>query len=519
MTTASQSAGDTAAKKQYPGGQLDLASARSSPKLRMKSKRVVLIDEVDGAPAELTTGEGSFVAVAEGRTVAFGHRGKICMLSTPTTYERSLIWVYYQEGDQRHYFMPCPHCGEDVNFVWENFDWTTDEAGQVSEVWYKCQNSECGERIYNHHKAQMLPSGDWKPTAKAISESKRSYYMPAFLSPVGMLDWKTIVERYLKAVEDPLAMASWVNLYCGLPYKQAGHRPKADNVIRNKGAYQSGNIPDGVLFLTAFVDVQRGKKGTDAKPARLEMEICGHGYAYKTWSIEYIVVEGAINDAFSGAWEDLHQMALEGCFRYTRGDGRTFGLDLILLDSGDGVYYETVYEFSGRWKNTFPSKGFRHTPGQKQSVVQTMDPMTKDNFKRYRAMNQPGHGVVLYEIATNYYKRALYNRLAIERRPGEVQKPGFCDFPTDYKKEYFQQLTAEELLEDNSFDAGGRANEAHDCRVGNMCAADIFLDAMVVDFQKRYRDAGYDKYQLTNIDKKFVLEFLKQETARALKEN
>jgi len=506
--TKSRKTGDTATKKQYPGGQLDLASARAAPKLRMKSKRVVLLDEVDGAPAELTTGEGSFVSVAEGRTVAFGHRAKICLLSTPSTYEKSIIWIYYQEGDQRHYFMPCPHCDKEMTFLWEYFRADVVD-GYCREVWVECPH--CEKKIFNHHKTQMLPAGKWKPTAKSVNKFRRSYYMPAFLSPVGMLDWMTIYERYLKAQDDNMAMASWTNLYCGLPFKELGIRPKVDNVIELKGGYKSREVPSGVLFLTMFVDVQRGSKKDKANPPRLEMEVCGHGAGYRTWSIDYIVVKGEIDDAYSGAWDKLNQLAVEGKFRYARNDGFEFGLDVVLLDSGDGVYMHTVYEFSGRWDNTFPSKGFRDLGRQ---APEKGDQLGRDNARKYR-VSKMTEGVMLHEISTNFYKRMLYRNLGIKRIPGALQKPCFCDFPRDYSKRYFEMLTAEELREDGSFHAGGRRNEAMDCRVGNMCAADVFLDAMVADFRLHYQKEGLDKWEVQNqIRTPFVLEYLAQLTAR-----
>lgn len=512
-STKSRKTGDTAGKKQYPGGQLDLASARSAPKLRMKSKQIVLLDEVDGAPPELVTGEGSFVAVAEGRAVAYGHRARIALMSTPTTFESSLIWKYYQDGDQRKYFMKCPHCAGKLTFEWEGFKWSLDDDNRVAEVWFDCPH--CHGKIFNHHKTQMmspLNGAEWVPTATAISKTKRSYYLPAFYSPVGMLSWTTIVERYLKALDDPLSMASWVNLYCGLPFKDVGTRPDSEIVIQNKGSYRHKTIPDGVLFLTMFVDVQEGSKRKDlAKPQRLELEVLGHGAGYRTWSIDYQVIPGAIHDAFSGAWEEMHQMAMSGAFRYKRSDGRAFALDIVLIDSGSGGHYDTVYEFCGRWANTFPSKGFQDVTRLDRKNLG--DVLTKDNFKRYRASKRP-EGVMLYEISTNYYKRQLYKRLRIERIPGAIQKTGFCDFPQDYGPEYFKQLTAEELRSDGSFHDGGRAHEALDCRVGNMCAGDIFLDAMVADFQSKYRSDGMDKYQVQDIDKNFILEFLKIETMR-----
>jgi phage terminase large subunit GpA-like protein len=70
-------------------------------------------------------------------------------------------------------------------------------------------------------------------------------------------------------------MRSYVNIYAGLPYKDTGSRPKLSTVIALKGNYVSGTVPEGVLFLTAAVDVQAGSQKDPDNPPRLEMEVLG----------------------------------------------------------------------------------------------------------------------------------------------------------------------------------------------------------------------------------------------------
>jgi phage terminase large subunit GpA-like protein len=68
----SRRTGDKIDSKQYPGGALNIGSAQSASKLRSKSKRVLILDEVDGAPPQLSTGEGNWIDVAIARTNAWG---------------------------------------------------------------------------------------------------------------------------------------------------------------------------------------------------------------------------------------------------------------------------------------------------------------------------------------------------------------------------------------------------------------------------------------------------------------
>jgi phage terminase large subunit GpA-like protein len=505
--------GDTADKKMYSGGALHMGSARSAPGQRMKSKQIVYIDEADSAPKELKTGEGNYVGVLEGRQVTYGRRKKMVVLSTPTTFEESVVYPLYQSGDQRHYYMPCPHtdCGAELTLLWEGFRADLTEDGKIISVWYECPH--CEQKIYNHHKSEMLPSGRWVAHEKSRDKFTISYYIPAFLSPLGMLTWTEIYQKYLEALEDPSRMPSFVNLYCGLPYLEIGSRPNWKKVCKLRSTYKSREIPDGVLFLTMAMDVQQGSKAKKA-PARVEIEVLGHGAGYRTWSIEYIIVEGGIKDAFDGAWEKIHQMYSDGYFSYRRSDGMEFQPRLTFIDSGDGTEYTTVYEFTQRVQFCFPIKGFGYKK-IKDRKIDDKDHETVNNYRRYRASVQTSHGVTLYDISTNHYRNLVYRNIDLKRDPAsKVQKPGFCEFPSDYTDTYFKQLTAAEKLPDNSYSKAGRDIEALDCRAYNLCAGEVFLDGHVAQLRAQKKQEGHSGVELLDITKATVLQILKMATER-----
>ncbi|MHC4363647.1 MAG: phage terminase large subunit family protein, partial [Planctomycetota bacterium] len=91
----SRRSGDLIFTKEFVGGALDMSSAQSAAGLRSDSKRILIPDEVDGAPPELRTGEGNWLEVARARTNAWGTKAKIFILSTPTTYDTSMIYSEY----------------------------------------------------------------------------------------------------------------------------------------------------------------------------------------------------------------------------------------------------------------------------------------------------------------------------------------------------------------------------------------------------------------------------------------
>jgi len=271
-----------------------------------------------------------------------------------------------------------------------------------------------------------------------------------------------------------------------------------------------GTVPDGVLYLTIGMDVQRGSEKDPNNPPRLEMEILGHGKDWRTYSIDYLRFEGDVHDPAGGAWAKFTEYATETNLVFKRSDGYEFSPEVIFIDSGDGMLTETVYEFCAGWQHTYPIKGFNLL---KNTKADKGDTFGTSNFRPYKYI-KVNENLVLYEISTNHYKKQTYRNLKKERQPGETQKPGYCDFPRDYEQRYFEMLTSEELRSDGSFHAGGRRNESLDCRVYALCAGHVYLDALVKDFQAAYKNEGYTPQQLIDINHKFVLEFLSKKTAR-----
>ncbi len=495
-----------------------MASAQAAASLRADSKRVLCRDELDGAPPQLRTGEGNWVDVSYVRTNAWNDRRKVFDVSTPTIAGESIIEREYERGDKRKFLVPCPHCGA-FQELREGTDGTQHglkadtEAGRLVTVYYACEH--CREPIYNHHKNYMLPNGYWEPTA--ISESKvlRSYHISSLYSPVGMLSWEEYYHAWKRAIDSgsPDDMRSFANLYRGKPFRDSGARPKLENVIELRGGYREGTVPDGVLFLTCAVDVQRGSGRNKKNPPRLEFEVCGHGAAFRTWSILYRRFEGEVADPFSGAWADFREFVQEGGLSFERSsDKRVFDVPIIFVDSGDGATTGVVYRFTSGWRGAYPSKGFSALRKTKKGVG---DEMNLFNARRYRVA-KVGEGITLYEISTNFYKNHIYNNLKITRDTElDEQKPGFCDFPVEYGEEYFKMLTAEEKRGDGSFhNVGQRRNEALDCRVMNLCACDVYLDAWIANLREVAKKKGANALQLKEINHQFVLNLLKENTKK-----
>lgn len=516
----SRKTGDKTFSKQFKAGAaLDMASAQSAASLRSDSKRVLILDEVDGAPIQLRTGEGKYTKVAEGRTRAWDGREKIMALSTATTYDNSEIWQRYLLGDKRQFIIPCPLCGKEQWLDHEAGDGSqhglkpVTEAGRLVDAVYMCDY--CHDAIHNHHKYRILNAGDWVPQVVTAPLHRRSYQISSLYSP--FFSWMSYWQEYEEALEEPDGMRAFTNLYKGMPYRETGARPVLERVIELKGAYATGMVPDGVIYITIGVDVQRGSekyeqgKDSDNKP-RIELEIAGYGFGYRSWSIDYLVFEGAVDDPQGGAWSALREYIEKGGFEFRRSNGVVMHPGIIGVDANDHYTTAAVYEFCTGYSVMHPLRGaqeLKRKKGEKRDNGGTTDQVRHSNVKRFRWIKADNDQNVLM-INTAYYKNMIYQRLKKKRAPEDQDQPvGFMDFPVTYTEKYFRGLTAEERLADGSFHCpSGRRNEQLDCRVYSQCFADVYLDNLVNDLRAYAKAKGARQAQIQSIDSKYALAFL-----------
>jgi phage terminase large subunit GpA-like protein len=503
----SRQSGDTLGFKEFAGGGLSMTSSRSAAGLRSDSVQVLILDEIDGSPSELLTGEGNWLDVSLARTQAYGDRKKILALSTPTTYFESQINLLYESGDQRKFLVPCPFCGkmQELRFGDDSTQYglrPIREAGVLVDVYYECEF--CHDAIFNHQKPQILNKGRWVPSAKDRG-AVLSYHISSLYSPVGMLSWLALYKLYEKAQKRPDGMGTFKNLYLGVPSKQEGSKPDIGKVIELRGDYRAGRVPGGVLYLTVGVDVQRGSKKDEKNPPRLELEVLGTCAGYRTASIDYKIFIGEVDDPYGGAWEDLYKWAEDGGLVYENKQGQEFHVKMVFIDSGYNP--DVVYEFCSRWEHTYPSKGFSLL---KRRKGESIDLAGSNLRKRYRPVKLASD-LILYEISTLYFKNRVYNNLKIKKREMGKQPPGFCAFPIDYGENYFKQLTAEEKKTDGTFSCpSGRRNEALDCRVMALCAAVVYLDSYVSDIRAGVKSRGGGPVELQQITYRSVIDNLEK---------
>jgi len=517
----SRRTGDKTFTKLFVGGFLEMASAQSSASQRSDSIRVLVRDETEGAPKELTTGEGSYLKTSAARVKFWGDRKKITDLSTPALLDGSYIDPAYEAGDKRLYMVPCPMCKK-TQPLFEipeegSYGLRADRvAGKIDKIYYLCDF--CHDAIFDTSKYTMFNAGKWEPTAVSKSLIYRTYHINSLYSPPRTVSWKDYYEEWETSKVSPEDERGFINLWAGLSYVETGDRPKVESVHHLRGLYHEGTVPEGVLFLTGAVDVQRGsdkyremtsddlkmemdaarKLGKIENFPRLEIEILGQGGGYRTWSIAYERFEGHLDDIESGAWEKLTDYfkrlaedsdIVKGGYKmpaFKRLDGYNFEIPLVFVDARDGTMTEIVYSYTQKYSTFYPSMGANKLVDiKKKGDIESSHDRGRWNIKK------AGQDLFVYLIATNYYKKRIYNRSKIERVAVGNQRPGFMDHPVEYDDRYFEMLFSETHRKDGSFHAGGRRNEALDIKVYNLCAGDVWLDMMVDHWRRIYQGRGY----------------------------
>lgn len=446
----------------YLGGWLMFSWAGSPRTLRGRSAPITQADEIDGYEA---TPEGDPGELLAQRAASFGDEALRTESSTPTIEGASRIDTAYQEGDQRRFYVPCPHCSHEQYLRWDNVIWTgrasrdIDDAEedlgkehQPETAAYACEGCGAlwsdGERIAAIREAEKNGAG-WR--ASKPFRGHASFDAPEMLSTFRRL--RDIVQSYL----DKLAlgdMQSFVNVSLAQVYTEKGEKADPSSLQLRAEQYRA-EVPTGGLYLTAGIDMQMD---------RLECEVVAWGIGEESWSVAYYVLWG--DPLEQDVWDDLDDV-LAGTYQHE--SGAVLSISSAVLDTGGTKkqgqsYTQAAYDYArGKTgRRLFAGKG---VGGWGRPIVEK--PQRKQSGKKARKVD-------LFLVGVDEAKLVVMRRLAAtvgaDTRTGG---PGYCHTPSDRDAEWYRQLTAEKLLTHyvkgqpvRSWSKPDRArNEALDCRV------------------------------------------------------
>jgi phage terminase large subunit GpA-like protein len=227
--------------------------------------------------------------------VTFRGRRKIFVASTPTLKGLSRIEAAFAEGDQRRYFVACPHCGDKAVMTWARIRWP---EGRPEEAAAACD--ACGAFATEADKHAMVAAGEWRATATGDGRTA-SFHLPALLSPFE--SWAEQVTAFLACKDDPARLQTFVNIKLGEAFEDTATAPVfADALVSRAEPCDVpwlDNLPDGAAVLTGGADVQAD---------RIELETVAWGKGEENWSVAYDIIAG--DTSREEVWAALDRLLL-----------------------------------------------------------------------------------------------------------------------------------------------------------------------------------------------------------------
>lgn len=410
----SRNAANSTLQKTFAGGSLSVGGANSAASLASRSIRLLVLDEVDRYPPELP-GEGNTIAIAIKRTTAFRRRRRVLMLSSPTLVNGP-IHRWFQRGDQRRYWVPCPACGHLHVFTWANVRW---QDGDPTTARLHCP--ACKHALTEAERIGCLAKGEWRADEPdRVDRSIVSFHLWEGYSPLSSL--AEIVTGFLRAREaqktgDRSEMHVWQNTTLAEPVEpDDGEGVESHVLLMRREAYDA-DLPQPVCCLTAGVDVQDD---------RFEVLVWGWAPGEEAWLVDRQVIPG--DTSRPEPWDALTQLLDHA---YTHTTGHRLPIHAACIDSA-GHRTTLVYDYAAQRA----ARRLYATIGRdgERPIVSSPSP---------RRWGRNERQVPLYTVGVDAAKALFVSRLRLtEAGPGFVHLPiaEWCD------DELAEQLTSERLV-------------------------------------------------------------------------
>lgn len=425
---------------------LYLRGAGSPSKLASKPIKYLFFDEIDkmgGASKK----EASPYNLALERTKTYKPQEKVFACSTPTI-KTNYIWNLHENADEvKHYFVTCPHCGEEIELIFKQIIFDRDDenimsvAERAATAVYVCQ--KCGCEITDGDKPKLLREGKWKVINKhGVGKAKSIGYWISSLYSI-FLKWSDIIEEFLKSKDDPEKLQNFVNSWLGEAWEDTKLKTTEDTVMERQTSLSEFVVPAWAELLTAGVDVQE---------TSLYYTIRAFGKFTTSQNITHgqVLSFSEIEQIMNSEWDTE--------------DGRKMIVNMALIDSG--YQPDATYDFctsNSEW--ALPCKG-------------SSNPM-RDRYKisKVDKADSKAYGMQLVLVDGDQFKDSIASRMKRENGTGSWMVYNGCDL------EYAVQVTAEHKVMEKAANGNRKMkwvqkhshadNHYLDCEVYAMAAAEI----------------------------------------------
>lgn len=402
LTEAARASDNTVLHKAIPGGHIHIVGSNSPRTFRRRNIRYLLIDEVDACDVYSRGREGSVVQRAIRRTTTYDNR-KILITGSPELKETSRIEKEFDNSDQRHLYVPCPHCGHYQVLRLANFEWDKDEtkSGRLKHRFesahFRCVS--CGARMEHHDKKAMVLAH--KYIAHNPGHPVAGFALNAFVSLFPNASWAQIAEEYYVATKDETEMIAFVNTILGEGYEDRGGAVEKGAILQRREVWEAP-VPAGVGVLTAGVDVQHD---------RLEVVIVGWGVGQESWQLAHHRIFGDPDEA--DVWQRLDTILTRP---YVHAGGAPLYVRMTMVDAGDLPERVHAYTRPRRARNVFALRGEGGSRARKHPLLKRTKSelygnntlflldvdRAKDLLARRLRITTPGPGMIHFPPAQDH---------------------------------------------------------------------------------------------------------------------
>lgn len=237
---------------------LTWVGSNSPSNLASRPAGLLLMDETDKFELK-SDREAGALQNAEERTKSFPYPLRV-KTSTPST-KLGQIWTEFLMGDQRYFYVPCPHCQSMIKLLWSQVRWWEEDESESKidgdwdlekvrrNTFYRCQ--VCEGKILDAQKTAMLRQGEWRPENHRGLFGRRSYHLNSLYAPLKETQWGNLAAKWLMTKGNPSRRQAFINSTLAEPWD---NELLVDDQSITISAYQPSDLPERIPIAT--IDVQ-----------------------------------------------------------------------------------------------------------------------------------------------------------------------------------------------------------------------------------------------------------------------
>lgn len=452
--------------KKFPGGFLKMVGSNSPASVKSTPVPRVAVEEPDDCNLNLR-GQGDSIKLAKERLKTF-RRPKIIIGGTPTIKGLSAIDAEMEISDKRVGLVPCHECGQEHALSFDNLHCDEDlgyshpvyGSKRPETSYYVCPH--CASIWNDNQKNLNLKRGRWQATAEfrgIAGYQLNELYATFWGSRFQVLMEKKLQAEHAASLGNIGPMIAFVNSSVGESYEYKSDAPKTAELAERAEDYPELTAPQGVLLITAGIDVQGN---------RLAVVITGWGRGEESWRLYWGELDGNPVDVKDPVWTELDKL-LSRPIPTT--SGNLLAISAASIDSSDGNTNHAVYTYV-RNRQRFSVMAIKGASIDNRDreiftkPAQSAD-TSQDNTKAAK------YGLRVHIVGTHKAKNLIDQRLRLRGRG-----PGRMHWYQEIRTDYYEQLTNEVLAPHPRNPSkmvwqkkAGRRNEALDCEVYALHAA------------------------------------------------